>query len=86
MGHAKGKMKVFQHSNGLGAEPGLIPELEGMAMVFGSGEGGQKDAEFLQSLLLKLEPRRKLPEDRAQFLSQGRCMVEEKRNRFPAIL
>jgi len=83
---AKGKTKIFQYPQGLLAEPGFVSELKGVTVKFGTREGGEEDAEFLQSLLVKFKSRGKLPENCSQFLFQWRGMVEEKRQRFPAIL
>ena len=86
MGNAEGEIELFQCPKGLLAEPGFIPELKGMSKPFGSGEGGEEDAELLKSLFLKFESGRKLPEHYSQFLFQRRSMVKKKREGFPAIL
>jgi hypothetical protein len=47
VGNAEGKIRFFQYSEGLLAEPRFISELKGMANPFRTREGGEKDAEFL---------------------------------------
>jgi hypothetical protein len=62
VGDAKGKMKFFQYPKGIVAIPGFVSEFKSMAMKFRAREGGEKDTEFLQSLLQKFESRGELPE------------------------
>jgi hypothetical protein len=67
MGNTESKIEFFQCPEGFLAEPGFIPEFEGVSKPFGSREGRKEDAELLESLFLKFEPWWELPEDDSQF-------------------
>jgi len=68
-------------SQGLLAEPGFVSELKGVTVKFGTREGGEEDAEFLQSLLVKFKSRGKLPENCSHFSFNARH-GRRKRQRF----
>jgi hypothetical protein len=86
MGHAKGKIEFFQYPKSLRTNPRLISEFKGLTMEFRAGKGGEKDAEFLQPLLLEFESWGKLPEHNPQFIFQRGCVVKKKGKGFSAIL
>jgi hypothetical protein len=70
MGDAESKIKLFQYPKGFMTEPGLIPELKGMAEMFRAGKRSEKNTKFFQSLLLESESWWKLPEHHSQFFFQ----------------